>query len=246
MSELQNAATPATGSNSPGDDPLATLHRMSTTAGLGSTDYVAINPLAVTAFVLGLASALVFLSWALLIVPLAALVLAVVALRQVSDSNGTQGGRKLAIGAILLSLVFAGIVGARAVQRYQAASEVQRQVTGVVSQLDDALKRKDWGMAYGLFSEEFRLRWPPDQFIARMNELSSSPRLGELRAVSPGDRVILDDTPTGQRGYGTISLDFSGMPQPSVLTAEYRKVAGEWQVNDIPDLFPLPEQVPSQ
>ena len=38
--------------NTPQDDPLASLHRMSTTAGVASSEYVAINLAAVTALVL--------------------------------------------------------------------------------------------------------------------------------------------------------------------------------------------------
>src|ERR1044071_7201619 len=42
------------------DDPIAALHRMSTTAGVGSQDYVAINNLAIAAALLGLGTALAF------------------------------------------------------------------------------------------------------------------------------------------------------------------------------------------
>src|SRR5215510_13989681 len=76
-----------------GDDPLAHLHKMSTTAGLGTTEYVAINPLAVTAFFLGLASSLALLDNTLLAVPALALIIAIVALRQIFGSGGTQTGK---------------------------------------------------------------------------------------------------------------------------------------------------------
>lgn len=244
MSELQNAATPASGSVSSADDPLSKLHRMSTTAGLGSTDYVAINPLAVTAFVLAVASSLVFLSWALLVIPIAALILAIIAVRQISDSNGTQGGKKLAIGAMALSLVLAGVVGAREIQRLMGAKEAQQQIAGLVQRFDSAMKDKNWGAAYELFSEDFRMRWPPDQFVARMNELVDSPRLGEFRSAAAGKNVILENTPTGRRGYSTITLDFSGLDAPSNVTAEYRLVGEQWQINDVQALFPPPEDVP--
>src|SRR3954469_19562554 len=92
------------------DDPLAHLHKMSTTAGLGSTDYVAINPVAVAASLLGLASALVLLDLLLGVIPLLAIGCAVVSLIQISRSGGTQTGRKWAVLGILLAIAFSSVV----------------------------------------------------------------------------------------------------------------------------------------
>src|SRR5438552_9086922 len=92
--------------NSGQDDPLAHLHKMSTTAGLGTTEYVAINPLAVTTIFLGLASALALLDNTLLALPIAAVICGIFALRQISRSGGTQTGRGLAILGLLLALCF--------------------------------------------------------------------------------------------------------------------------------------------
>src|SRR5947208_762197 len=78
-------------------DPLAHLHKMSTTAGLGTTEYVAINPLSVATIFLGLASALALLDNTLLAVPALTVIAAIVSLRQISHSGGTQGGKGLAI-----------------------------------------------------------------------------------------------------------------------------------------------------
>src|SRR3954466_7577741 len=85
------------------DDPLAHLHKMSTTTGLGSGDYVAVNAAAIFCVITGLASALALLDNLLLILPLACVVGGVVALRQISQSNGTQTGR----GLVLLGLLCA-------------------------------------------------------------------------------------------------------------------------------------------
>src|SRR4051812_11954856 len=94
------------------DDPLSHLHKMSTTAGLGSGEYVAVNGMAVVAIILGLASSLSLLDTAFLVsVPPLTIVLAILALWQISDSNGTQTGRGLAIGGLLLALLFAAAVG---------------------------------------------------------------------------------------------------------------------------------------
>src|SRR5436190_20522337 len=85
-----------------GPDPLARLHKMSTTAGLGTTEYVAINPLAVASIFLGVASLLALLDNLLLAVPVLAIICSVWALSQIRNSGGTQSGRALAILGLLL------------------------------------------------------------------------------------------------------------------------------------------------
>src|SRR2546423_3462881 len=86
-------------------DPLARLHKMSTTAGLGTTEYVAINPMAVATIFLGAASALALMDVTLLAVPVVTIVVGIVALRQIARSGGTQTGRGLAWGGLLLALL---------------------------------------------------------------------------------------------------------------------------------------------
>src|SRR5438045_8876185 len=82
------------------DDPLARLHKMSTTAGLGSGDYVAVNGTAVFAVFLGFASALALMSETLLLIALAAVIVSVVAWRQIKHSNGTPTGKGLVLIAM--------------------------------------------------------------------------------------------------------------------------------------------------
>src|SRR5438046_5220936 len=86
------------------DDPIAHLHRMSTTAGVGSQEYVAINNLAVIAALLGLGTALAFVHIFFVILGLAGIACGTIAMLQIRDSNGTQGGRGLAWTGIVLSL----------------------------------------------------------------------------------------------------------------------------------------------
>src|SRR6266496_4787827 len=73
----------------PGDDPIAHLHKMSTTAGLGSGDYVAVNGAAVFALLLGIASALILFEDYLLVIPIACVIVSIVAWIQINHSNGT-------------------------------------------------------------------------------------------------------------------------------------------------------------
>src|SRR5689334_9364604 len=92
------------------DDPLAKLHKMSTTAGLGSGDYVAVNITAVVAAPVGPASMLARAANELLIIPVVGIVLGVIALRQIRKSNGTQTGMGIALIGLLLSLGIGGWV----------------------------------------------------------------------------------------------------------------------------------------
>ena len=93
------------------DDPLARLHKMSTTAGLGVGEYVAINPMSVAALVVGLASAMAMLDPILLAIPVVALVLGLIAFRQIKKGGGTQKGYVLVALGVVASIAFAGIVG---------------------------------------------------------------------------------------------------------------------------------------
>src|SRR3954451_18973037 len=87
---------------------LSQLHKMSTTAGVTNLDYVAVNQTAIIALLLGLASGLAFFGYLLLIIPLVGIVFAIVAIRQITDSNGTQTGKGLAWGGLALCLLFGG------------------------------------------------------------------------------------------------------------------------------------------
>ncbi len=111
------------------DDALSRLARMSTTAGVGSGDYVAINTLAIASTLLGLGSMIVPLlgPYLLQIIPLAAIVTALVAWRQIKRSNGTQTGRGLAAAGILLALLFGGgTLAAKGVTAWKYAPETPR------------------------------------------------------------------------------------------------------------------------
>src|SRR5437764_6191118 len=120
-----------------GPDPLAHLHKMSTTAGLGTTEYVAINPVAVATVFLGLASALALLDNTLLAVPVLAVVMAIVSLRQISHSGGTQTGRGLAILGLVLAIAFSGVVLARSLVHQFRTRQDTQQLDALVKDVSD-------------------------------------------------------------------------------------------------------------
>jgi hypothetical protein len=73
-------------------------------------DYRALSTAAVASLALGILSALALLDWALVLIPIAALALGLLALRQINRRRDEYTGRKLAIAGSGLALVF-GIAG---------------------------------------------------------------------------------------------------------------------------------------
>src|SRR5207244_3210946 len=116
---------------------LAGLKRMSMTAGLGSGDYAAVSVLAVVALVVTLLGALA-LVWleAFVALSVAGVICAIVALRQISRSNGTQTGREFAWVALLVGLGVTGwVVGTHVV--YEMRVKPSRdQIAQVISSFD--------------------------------------------------------------------------------------------------------------
>src|SRR6185503_7665473 len=150
MPELEPAQNPT---DAP--DPIARLHKMSTTAGVGSQDYVAINNAAIVSVILGLSTALAFLGVPFLIVGAAGIVFGIIAIVQIRHSNGTQGGMGLAILGILLSLAIAGSVTAASVIDWQHRRQDQDDINKVINQLGQYIASDQYDKAYQLFSPEF-------------------------------------------------------------------------------------------
>jgi len=123
------------------DDALSRLTKMSTTAGVGSGDYVAINTLAIAATLLGLGSLIVPLlgPYVLQVIPLAAIVAGLVAWRQIQRSNGTQTGKGLALAGMALALLAGGgTLLAKGVTALKYAPET-RAISIIVQKLGNEL-----------------------------------------------------------------------------------------------------------
>src|SRR5580704_164893 len=86
----------AVGAESAATEHLVNLPKMSATAGVGVQEYVAVSVSAVFSLLLGFASLLAIMENALIVIPILALALSIVALRQINRSNGTQTGRGVA------------------------------------------------------------------------------------------------------------------------------------------------------
>mgnify|MGYP003870224925 CR=1 FL=1 len=198
---MSGLETPAGEPQRPGgagsDDPIASLHRMSTTAGVGAGDYVAINAAAVTAALLGLASALALWVGVFLALSVAGIVCGLVALRQIRNSNGTQGGTWLAVAGLGLSLLFAGTTFAREWRRQAANREDRQQVEQVVAQLEQRLKEARWAEVYAMFDGWYRSRVTPEQFEARFGKIVEA--LGQIQSARTTGVIEFSRMPDGQR-----------------------------------------------
>jgi hypothetical protein len=230
------------------DDPLSHLHRMSTTAGLGSGEYVAINGTAVFAFIVGLASALcLFEEVVLLLVPLVGIVTAIVAINQITKSNGTQTGRALAVVGLVLSVAFGGwVVFRKATERSRQAAD-RAAIETLIKQYGEVVREGKFDQAYGLFSSRFAERVPPQTFADRMKFVHETPSYGKLESAGWNGLVEFDADPgSGAVGaVASIQLNFEKAPQIR-QDAFFRKERGTWRIDNLPDLFPPPERQQQQ
>ena len=162
------------------DDPIAALHRMSTTAGVGSQDYVAINNLAIAAALLGLGTALAFVHVFFVILGLAGIVCGTIAILQIRNSNGTQGGKALGWLGIVLSVALAGVFAASSAAAWTREQEDRHQIDDVIVQLGKAVMAGDYSKAHSLFDEDFRKRWPLAPFETKWKEYQNPDFAGKL------------------------------------------------------------------
>src|SRR4051794_17907081 len=108
MPDAPTTSSTPTEAPAAGTEHLAHLHKMSTTAGVTNLDYVAVSPLAVVTVLIGVASLLSFFGALFLVVPATGLLVGVLALRQIADSNGTQTGRPMAWAGLTLCVALGG------------------------------------------------------------------------------------------------------------------------------------------
>ena len=230
------------------DDPLAHLHKMSTTAGLGTTEYAAVNGVSVIAVILGVASALSLLDPVLLVIPLLTLVLSLVAIWQIRKSNGTQTGKGLALLGLLLAIGFCGLVGGRWAFEIFRNREDETAINGVISNLDQTLRAGKYDDAYRtLFSERFTSRFNQQNFTDTWKHIvEGSKDYKGLTGIRSNGRMQFETNPdTGQKAaYAMTIMEFGSNSNPARLPFVFLKGPdGSWKIADIPDLF-KPQPVP--
>lgn len=234
----QPTGTGASGGTA-GADPLARLHKMSTTAGISSQEYVAINIPSLVATFLGLASTLALLEPIFLIVAATGAVCGVIALRQIRDSNGTQAGRAFAYLGIVLSVLLGGAVLAMQVYQSVTTRSDQQAIAGTITRLGEHIAADNYDAAYAMFSGRFRERVKPDKFKSQWGMIETA--IGQIRSME-WNRVAMrfeEEPGSGTRVATAMALfHFEGARgegrQPVIL----RKTEGTWVIDDMPQVFP--------
>jgi hypothetical protein len=221
-------------------DPFLHLHKMSTTAGLGSGDYVAINGCAIAAILLGVGSALVlFNNLVFLIIPLLGIAAALLAFKQISASNGTQTGREVAAIGLLLALAFGGFYGTKTVYgTFRNRSDDEAIVTNV-RRLGELLKAKSYPEAYALFDDRFKKRVPLALFQVAWERVANSPVLGSIKSLDWNQLLDFEtDAVDGSQTATGMMLLRGNPPVPFRMSMGFRNEGSGWQIDQIPQLFP--------
>lgn len=224
-------------------DPLARLYHMSTTAGVGTQDYVAINPIAIAALLLGFASSLVVLGDIVLVIPALGLACAVVAFVQVGRSNQTQTGRGIALAGLMLCLLLGGGRVAYDVYEQVHVSDHEREINALMHQLADDVRARRYEEAYALFTDRFHSRVSFDHFKAAWEQYERTPGIGGLQSIEwNGEPMLFQDTPGSTKSVvdamGLYKFKVGGDPTHLIMQFE-RSGNGPWRISSIPNLYAL-------
>ncbi len=243
---MSNNQTAPDKPSDPNADPLTHLHRMSTTAGIGTGEYVAINNFSIAALLLGVGGSLALFHPIWLVVPLVAAIFSIVALRQVRQSNGTQTGGGFAWLGLVLAIGFFAFIGARTIMANRAQHADEQKVVNLIDRFGSLIEKSEYAQAYQLFSEEFQKRRPVsvDTFTQKWQQVEKLPAYGKLTGLRWNGQMLFQDEPaTGVRYAMTqILLSFQKAPAPMRLTARFRMEPDGWKFDDLPELFPAPEK----
>jgi len=218
---------------------------MSTTAGAGTQDYVAINSVAVVCLFLGLASVLAFLSSIFLVLPVAGLICGIIALVQIRGSNKTQSGVLLAMLGLLACI---GIGGGRSV--YQAmqrlhVSEDERQVADMMVKLGQLIAAEKYDDAYAMFDDRFKERVSASSFAATFRNFANVPDSGVLQSIGWNQEpmTVQEQSDTGDVFVsGMAFFKFEKEPAPRRSIIDFQKTDGQWHVHNIDAIFPTRRQ----
>lgn len=246
----------AQGSNAGGADPFSGLHRMSTTAGVGSHEYVAVNNAAVVAFISGCLSLLALVSGSLLMIALLAAVFSVIALIQITRSNGTQTGRSFALLGLLIA---AGVTISVVVQNRNEArayAESRAQIAEVFNNFYEGWASGNTEKAWSMFGPAFQSRVKFADFDGFLKSIVDSPEAGKITGVQWNQRLEaaradgMADTDIA-RAVVVINIEkaHSGLSNDVTLVRRPTSSGGKgpWQIEQMSPLFDqLTKQPPAQ
>ena len=248
MTDLKDP-TPATAAND-APDPLASLHKMSTTAGISSQEYVAINIPSLIALLLGAASVLaVLVPNPLLLIPVLGVITGLVSLRQIRQSNGTQTGRAFAVIGIVLSLALGALVLVRAMVERNRGRADHAAIEQRIDELGRYVSAREYDKAYALFSDRFRNRVNRTQFDATWDTAQAYPELGAIRSMKWNQTglIIEKDPNSPTRVCSAYALvQFEKTSEMARHPLVFRTVGGQWMLDDVPQMFPSRQRRPTR
>lgn len=230
-------------------DPLAGLFHMSTTAGAGTQDYVAINPVAICSVFFGIASVLVVMSNVLFAIPAVALACSILALIQIRSSNGTQTGKGLAATGLALALLLGGgkLGYDLYVQLHVSADE--RAIGQAIHDFGQDIVHQNYEAAYNRFNDVFRNRVSLAEFKHTFEEASDLPGIGRLQSIEWNHQAV-DLVPRPDSnivdGYAMAYFNYSGLPEPRRMVMAMEKSNGVWRPEAIESMFPVKKKGQSQ
>lgn len=252
MTDLKDTTPPATSGPAAdaASDPLASLHKMSTTAGISSHEYVAINIPSLLALLLGAASVLaVLMPVPLLLIPAAGVIMGLASLWQIRRSSGTQTGRGFAMVGIVLSLAIGGLVLVRSVVEQNRGRADRADIVQKIEELGRHVSAKEYDKAYALFSDRFRNRVNRTAFDATWDAAQTYSELGRIESMKWNQTSIIfeQDPASGTRVSSAYAwVKFEKSPEMARHPVVFRTVDGQWAIDDIPQVFPSRQRRPTR
>jgi hypothetical protein len=225
---------------------LARLHKMSTTAGVTNTDYVAVNQTAVVALVLGVLSAISLFGLLLLVVPVVGIVFAIVAIRQINDSSGTQTGKPMAWAGLALCVILGGAEIARETIGALSVRQDEQRIAATLSQLGKDLRAGNYASAYALFDEDFRGKVKPDAFKQRWEAVQAPQPLGRVVVMEwNGMRPYFEQAGGTKTAIARARMKFDNGGEER-MEIVLHQVGDKWLVLRFPTVFPEKKPRPGQ
>lgn len=219
------------------EDHLARLHKMSTTAGVTNVDYVAVNHTAIAAVLLGLLSLLSFFGFLLLVIPIVGVIFAVMALRQITASNGTQTGRGLAVVGLLMSVVFGGAAIAKEAIAVARVKGDESGISSTLAKVGESVRQGKYDEAYGLFDTDFKKGVKPELFKSRWEEIVQGP-LGKLEIFEWNGITPYFESAEGHKMAATKVRTKFEKGTEDRFDVILRETDGRWLISQLKGFFP--------
>jgi hypothetical protein len=239
MPDLAQTTSPAdSAAASDADAHLAQLHKMSTTAGVTNLDYVAVNQTSIVAGLLGLASALAFFGNLLLVIPVVGVIFAIVAMRQINQSSGTQTGKLLAIAGLLLCVLFGGWVITKEAVAIAAVRGDENKIAATLSQLGKYLHDGKYKEAYALHDDDFQNRVKFAQFESTWTTIQAPQPLGRVQTMEWNGVSPSFATEGGSPMAAAKAVMRFERAQDERVDLVMRRVGERWLISHFPSFFP--------